>query len=123
MLNMIPGKNPEYQMLSRVKSYTAICKVLGLDHLLDQAQQVDEANGLTEAAREKAAKEAQEQKLKNRQERKKNEQAQKENAKRKASPPAAEGNEAEAHKRQKSTSEQVVSSAPELAPGADAVPV
>lgn len=43
---IIPGKQPAYKKAQSCKSYTALCEVLGLTHLLEKAKQADIALGL-----------------------------------------------------------------------------
>ncbi|KAH8675338.1 tRNA-dihydrouridine synthase [Xylariales sp. PMI_506] len=46
LCQIIPGKQPAYKKISPCKSYTKMCEMLGLDHLLDQAREVDERLGI-----------------------------------------------------------------------------
>ncbi|KAK7951489.1 uncharacterized protein PG986_007217 [Apiospora aurea] len=41
LCQIIPGKQPEYKLISACKSYTKTCEMLGFEHLLDQARDVD----------------------------------------------------------------------------------
>lgn len=41
MCQLVPGKKPEYKHLQACKSYTKSCEMLGFDHLLEQAREVD----------------------------------------------------------------------------------
>lgn len=50
---IIPGKQPAYKKMHLCKSYTTLCEVLELDHLLEKAQAVDLAVGLATEAQTK----------------------------------------------------------------------
>ncbi|PHH78347.1 hypothetical protein CDD80_7033 [Ophiocordyceps camponoti-rufipedis] len=47
--HMIPGKEPLFQQAAKVKSYSQTCTILQLDHLAEQAADVDAAMGLDPA--------------------------------------------------------------------------
>ncbi|KAG6098700.1 hypothetical protein E4U30_007648 [Claviceps sp. LM220 group G6] len=57
MAQMVPGKSQSYVPVNKVRSYTEMCKTLGCDHLLEQAQEVDISTGLDKRP-EKASKKA-----------------------------------------------------------------
>ncbi|KAK2599003.1 tRNA-dihydrouridine synthase 2 [Conoideocrella luteorostrata] len=57
LAQMVPGKAKFYQSINQAKSYTEMCKTLGLEHLLAQAQDVDVKRGL-DKPREKVSKKA-----------------------------------------------------------------
>lgn len=113
MLNIVPGKQAEYTQLHQAKSYTAICEMLGFEHLLAQAGEVDDALDLSPKAlaaaklmKEQAQKEKKLQQKQNKQNRNMN-----------ATAHAAGGNMAQARAVQqprKSLSERRVKSAPEI---------
>ncbi|KAH6659910.1 hypothetical protein BKA67DRAFT_509108 [Truncatella angustata] len=42
LCHIIPGKQPEYKLISACKSYTKVCQMLGFESLLDQARDCDE---------------------------------------------------------------------------------
>jgi tRNA-dihydrouridine synthase 2 len=44
--HLIPGKQPEYNLVTATKSYTQVCKVLGLENLEAQAREVDKSIGI-----------------------------------------------------------------------------
>lgn len=46
LTHIIPGKQPEYQLVTSTKSYTQACKALGLDGLEAQAREVDVKIGI-----------------------------------------------------------------------------
>lgn len=46
LAQMVPGKVKFYPSVNQAKSYTDMCKTLGFDHLLPQAQEVDVSRGL-----------------------------------------------------------------------------
>lgn len=46
LCQIIPGKQPEYKMISSCKSYTKVCETLGFANLVDQAREVDERLGI-----------------------------------------------------------------------------
>lgn len=46
LAQMIPGKDAKYQPTVQSKSYTDLCKILELDHLVEQARDTDAAVGL-----------------------------------------------------------------------------
>lgn len=41
LCQLVPGKQPEYKLISACKSYTKVCEMLGLEHLLERARDVD----------------------------------------------------------------------------------
>ncbi|KAK8138662.1 dihydrouridine synthase [Apiospora sp. TS-2023a] len=41
LCHIIPGKQPEYKLISACKSYTRTCEMLGFERLLEQARDVD----------------------------------------------------------------------------------
>ncbi|KAK8049515.1 hypothetical protein PG994_011245 [Apiospora phragmitis] len=41
LCQIIPGKQPEYKLISACKSYTKTCEMLGFEHLLERARDVD----------------------------------------------------------------------------------
>lgn len=41
LCQMIPGKQPAYRTVSSCKSYTKICELLGFEHLMERAREVD----------------------------------------------------------------------------------
>ncbi|KAK6841897.1 Galactose oxidase- beta-propeller [Apiospora arundinis] len=41
LCQLIPGKQPEYKLISACKSYTKTCEMLGFEHLLERARDVD----------------------------------------------------------------------------------
>lgn len=41
LCHIIPGKQPEYRLISACKSYTKTCEMLGFEHLLEQARDID----------------------------------------------------------------------------------
>lgn len=43
---MVPGKEKVHQSVNQAKTYTDMCKALGLDHLVEQALEVDAKRGL-----------------------------------------------------------------------------
>jgi tRNA-dihydrouridine synthase 2 len=45
--HLIPGKRPEYKLVTTSNSYHQACKILGLEHLEAQAKEVDERLGIT----------------------------------------------------------------------------
>ncbi|KAH7364563.1 hypothetical protein BKA65DRAFT_388355 [Rhexocercosporidium sp. MPI-PUGE-AT-0058] len=45
--HLIPGKQPVYREITTSKSYSQVCKVLGLEHLETLAKEVDEKIGIT----------------------------------------------------------------------------
>lgn len=57
--HMIPGKDECHHPVTQSKTYTDICTILGLEHLLKQAEETDTNRGLYQA-KEKAAKKAKE---------------------------------------------------------------
>jgi tRNA-dihydrouridine synthase 2 len=44
--HLIPGKQPEYKEVTASKSYTQVCKILGLECLEAKAREVDECIGI-----------------------------------------------------------------------------
>ncbi|KAG6040995.1 hypothetical protein E4U41_006324 [Claviceps citrina] len=50
LAQMIPGKAKLHQSMVRARSYTDVCHMLGLDHLLEQAQRADVSRGLDKPA-------------------------------------------------------------------------
>ena len=44
--NMVPGKAPEYKIMSQGRSYTTLCEALGFEDLLDRARDTDLAQGV-----------------------------------------------------------------------------
>jgi tRNA-dihydrouridine synthase 2 len=46
LCHIIPGKQPEYKLISSCKSYTKVCQMLGFTDLVDKAQEVDEKLGI-----------------------------------------------------------------------------
>ncbi|KAH8197528.1 hypothetical protein TruAng_008311 [Truncatella angustata] len=46
LCHIIPGKQPEYKLISACKSYTKVCQMLGFESLLDQARDCDEKFGI-----------------------------------------------------------------------------
>lgn len=57
LAQMVPGKAKPAQSVNQAKSYTELCKTLGLDHLLQQAHEADVSRGL-DRPREKVSKKA-----------------------------------------------------------------
>ncbi|KAK6864456.1 Dihydrouridine synthase [Apiospora arundinis] len=45
LCQLIPGKQPEYKLISACKSYTKTCEMLGFEHLLERARDVDNKLG------------------------------------------------------------------------------
>ncbi|KAI5864958.1 dihydrouridine synthase [Durotheca rogersii] len=41
LCQLIPGKKPVYRHISACRSYTRVCEILGLDHLIGRAREVD----------------------------------------------------------------------------------
>ncbi|KAI1375515.1 dihydrouridine synthase [Hypoxylon crocopeplum] len=41
LCQLIPGKQPAYRSISSCKSYTKVCEMLGFDHLMEKAREVD----------------------------------------------------------------------------------
>ncbi|KAI0009119.1 dihydrouridine synthase [Xylariaceae sp. FL0662B] len=41
LTKLIPGKQPAYRLISACKSYTKVCEMLGFDHLMERARDVD----------------------------------------------------------------------------------
>jgi tRNA-dihydrouridine synthase 2 len=46
LCQIIPGKQPEYKMISPCKSYTKVCEMLGFQSLLEHAREVDQKLGI-----------------------------------------------------------------------------
>ncbi|GAB0131647.1 hypothetical protein EsDP_00000109 [Epichloe bromicola] len=57
LAQMVPGKAKPAQSVNQAKSYTDMCKTLGFEHLLQQAQEADVSRGL-DKPREKVSKKA-----------------------------------------------------------------
>lgn len=57
LAQMVPGKAKFYNSLQQAKSYTDLCRTLSLEHLLEQAHDVDVQHGL-DKPREKMSKKA-----------------------------------------------------------------
>lgn len=52
---LIPGKTDVFRAMTSSKGYSGVCEALGLHHLSEQANDVDERLGITERLRERAA--------------------------------------------------------------------
>ncbi|KAK9788894.1 hypothetical protein SCARD494_09410 [Seiridium cardinale] len=46
LCHLVPGKQPEYKLISSCKSYTKVCEMLGFESLVDRAREVDEKLGI-----------------------------------------------------------------------------
>lgn len=55
LTQMVPGKEKIYQQTTQGKSYSDMCRILGLDHLAEQAQDADARLGLDKPPEKKKA--------------------------------------------------------------------
>lgn len=46
LAQIVPGKAPEYKLVTQSKSYTQLCQVFGLDHLAERARDTDGVLGI-----------------------------------------------------------------------------